>query len=95
MTNLIFENGEIKSVETGQTVAFINREAGGTPLSPVERDELANVFAAAPETLVCLIKFIKAWNNEAAPTTMIKLYNDACQAITKAGYSAFYQNEDL
>lgn len=80
---LSYQTGSIVA-ENGQIVASMNREAGTTPLNPVERDELAKVFAAAPDLLNALSAFIKAWDNEAAPTMMIRLYNEAQAAIDKS-----------
>jgi|GEM_PF-6343127 len=82
MINLSVKNGEIVA-DNGQYVASMERQPGETPLSPVERDEYAMLFATSPDLLMSLIKFIKAWNDEADPTTMTRLFNESCQAINK------------
>ncbi len=49
--DLEYANGSI--CYRSQLVAYMNREAGTTPLTPVERDEYAKLFTAAPELLEC------------------------------------------
>jgi hypothetical protein len=94
MLNLSVQNGEIKS-DIGETIAYMERQPGENTLSPIERDGYCMILAAAPDLLTSLIRFTKAWNNEAAPTTMTMLFNEAMQAIDKAGATKLMQETKI